>query len=414
MVPPAPPCRRKCRPRRKRRKKSNQRRLRPPSPLFSRTRFITTGLSPKTNTAPPTVRTGRSRPPDRRGSATNPPPTPGITKSRSTHASNPNQIDTTYHFEYGETTSYGTETPPGGQSVGSGSSPVAVSATLTGLHVGETYHFRAVAENAAGTTTGADQTFTTVPSAPADATYATGVGASEATLHTQINPLGNDTRYYFQYGTQSCQDNPAACTNVPAPPGEDIGSGTEDVAGEAKLTGLQPRQNLLLPRPRLKLARRNAGPRTHLHNPTGGWLLRAPRQPRLRDGLTAGQGRSAGGSSYTRRRADPRRGRWRCSHLRGRRRAGRRSAGQPQPRMAAGHRDPWSQRLAVTGHSHARAAKRRARPPAKRRSTSFSPPICRSHWWNPRANTRNPRWRPVSPKPRCIYAITPMEHICRW
>ena len=95
---------------------------------------------------------------------------------------------------------------------------MAVSAALTGLKVGTTYHYRVVAENEAGTTTGPDQTFTTVPPAPVDATYATGVGATEATLHTQINPLGNDTHYYFQYGTQSCQANPGACTNTPAPP----------------------------------------------------------------------------------------------------------------------------------------------------------------------------------------------------
>ncbi len=55
-----------------------------------------------------------------------------------------------------------------------------------------------------------------------------------------INPLGHDTHYYFQYGTQSCGANPSACTNMPVPPGEDVGEGNEDVPGEVKLNGLTP------------------------------------------------------------------------------------------------------------------------------------------------------------------------------
>jgi len=169
-------------------------------------------------------------------------PTTGIGHEEATlHAKiDPDEIATTYHFEYGETTAYGSEAPPGGQSIGSGSEPVAVSASLSKLRLGVTYHFRVVAENTAGTTTGPDQKFTTIAPAPIDATYATGVGVAEATLHTQINPLGNDTNYYFQYGTQSCQANPGACTSVPAPPGEDIGSGKEDVAKSVTLSELKP------------------------------------------------------------------------------------------------------------------------------------------------------------------------------
>jgi hypothetical protein len=153
---------------------------------------------------------------------------------------NPDQLATTYRFEYGETGAYGNEAPAGGQSIGAGSAPVAVSAVLTGLKVGTTYHFRVSAENEAGGTTGPDQTFTTVPSAPVDATYASGVSASEATLNARINALGHDTLYYFQYGTQSCEANAAACTDSPSPPGEDIGAGSEDIARELKLTGLAP------------------------------------------------------------------------------------------------------------------------------------------------------------------------------
>jgi phosphodiesterase/alkaline phosphatase D-like protein len=167
-------------------------------------------------------------------------PTGGVGQSEATiHAKvDPDQFATTYRFEYGETTAYGDEAPEGGAAIGSGLSPVAVSAALSGLKVGRAYHFRVVAENSAGTTIGADQTLSTVSSATVDGTYATGLGSGEATLHASIDPLGNDTRFYFQYGTQSCQVNPSACMDSPEPPGQDIGAGSEGVASEVKLTGL--------------------------------------------------------------------------------------------------------------------------------------------------------------------------------
>ena len=158
------------------------------------------------------------------------------------HASvNPDELATEYHFEYGETTVYGSEVPAGGASIGSGSEPVAVAATLGGLKLGVTYHFRVVAKNATGpATVGPDQRFTTIPPAPIDATYATGVSSTEATLTTEINPLGHDTSYYFQYGTEACKANPGACVDVPEPPGADIGAGETDVVETLPLTHLTP------------------------------------------------------------------------------------------------------------------------------------------------------------------------------
>ena len=158
------------------------------------------------------------------------------------HASiHPDGLVTSYRFEYGETTAYGTELPLGGGSIPAGEAPVAVSATLTGLKIGVTYHYRVVASNEAGPAVlGVDQTFTTVPPAPVDASYATGVGSDEATLHALINPLGNDTHYYFQYGTESCEANPAVCADIPAPPGADVGAGEGDQAEMQTLTGLAP------------------------------------------------------------------------------------------------------------------------------------------------------------------------------
>ena len=85
-----------------------------------------------------------------------------------------------------------------------------------------------------------DQTFTTVAPAPVDATYVTAVSATEATLNTLINPLGHDTTFYFQYGTEPCQPDPTGCIDVPVPPGTDIGAGEVDVPESQLLTGLAP------------------------------------------------------------------------------------------------------------------------------------------------------------------------------
>jgi len=75
---------------------------------------------------------------------------------------NPDKQATTYNFQYGTTTSYGTSTAS--QTTGSGNASQSVSADITGLTPSTTYHFRVVATNPSGTTQGADQTFTTTPS----------------------------------------------------------------------------------------------------------------------------------------------------------------------------------------------------------------------------------------------------------
>jgi hypothetical protein len=66
---------------------------------------------------------------------------------------NPNALDTTWYDQYGETASYGHQTPV--QDVGSGTANVPVSATIEILSFN--FHYRVVAVNAVGTTDGADQ-----------------------------------------------------------------------------------------------------------------------------------------------------------------------------------------------------------------------------------------------------------------
>lgn len=72
---------------------------------------------------------------------------------------NPDNLATTYHFEYGLTTAYGSSTAT--QSAGSDYAVHPESAAISGLAPGTTYHYRIVATNAIGTSDGADMTFTT-------------------------------------------------------------------------------------------------------------------------------------------------------------------------------------------------------------------------------------------------------------
>lgn len=74
----------------------------------------------------------------------------------------PNGDATTYYFEYGTDTNYGTQVPATPGSVGSGWEPVALSANITGLSAGIEYHFRIVGSNSVGSDNGSDATFTTV------------------------------------------------------------------------------------------------------------------------------------------------------------------------------------------------------------------------------------------------------------
>ncbi len=82
---------------------------------------------------------------------------------------NPNGNATNYHFEWGTTIAYGTNTTA--VAAGAGSTAIAVNAPISGLTGGVTYHFRLVGVNSEGTTNGNDLTFT--PGAAAVTTAAT-------------------------------------------------------------------------------------------------------------------------------------------------------------------------------------------------------------------------------------------------
>jgi len=64
---------------------------------------------------------------------------------------------TTAWFEWGTNTSYGNVTPP--SNAGSASTSIVVSAAISGLQQGRTYHYRAVATNSNGRVNGSDLSF---------------------------------------------------------------------------------------------------------------------------------------------------------------------------------------------------------------------------------------------------------------
>jgi len=114
---------------------------------------------------------------------------------------NPEGQSTTYYFEYGTTTSYGSRTSMAG--AGSGTAAMKVSTSIEPLSPNTTYHYRVVATNASGTTLGADVSFKTPkPPVPvAVVRHATSVTQTSATLNGTVNPAGQATSYVFEYGT---------------------------------------------------------------------------------------------------------------------------------------------------------------------------------------------------------------------
>jgi hypothetical protein len=116
-------------------------------------------------------------------------------------ALDPDGLQTSYYFEYGKTTSYGSKVPVPPTELGSSTPGLAqVSSQVTELSPGTTYHYRVVGLNSTGESVGGDETFTT-PKAPSIiSTSSRNVTAGSAELVARINPNGAETTYYFEYG----------------------------------------------------------------------------------------------------------------------------------------------------------------------------------------------------------------------
>jgi hypothetical protein len=169
-----------------------------------------------------------------------PPELPGIDSSSSSGVSeetatleaevNPNFGPTVVSFEYGPSISYGSRTPAS-EPIGEDGADHAVQRSITGLQAGVTYHYRVLAVNFGGRTTGPDQTFST-PDVPTVATTsASSIGQTVATLSAQITPGFIPTTYHFEYGTSTTYGHSTASSSLP-------GADNSAHPASADLTGL--------------------------------------------------------------------------------------------------------------------------------------------------------------------------------
>ena len=107
------------------------------------------------------VPAGATAAPARPGAITGPAANVGQTDATLTGRVNPQELETSYTFEFGTTRVYGTQVPNPPASAGNGDTRRAVTAAIGGLAPATTYHYRLVARNAKGVTRGADRTFRT-------------------------------------------------------------------------------------------------------------------------------------------------------------------------------------------------------------------------------------------------------------
>lgn len=144
---------------------------------------------------------------------------------------NPNYLSTTVSFEYGLTTSYG-QTINATQSPVTGNSIANVSADVTGLTAGTTYHFRLKTVNSLGTVYGEEMTFTTLGQAPTATTQAaTIITGTGATLNGTVNANYVSSTVTFEYGTTTSYGTTAAATQSPV-------SGNTNTSVAVNITGL--------------------------------------------------------------------------------------------------------------------------------------------------------------------------------
>lgn len=114
---------------------------------------------------------------------------------------NPRGKKTTFYFEFGTQNVFDKKTQQG--TLDAIDKDVSIVMTYTNLQPELTYYYRVVATNDAGTSVGEKKSFFTseggiTPSAITGA--ATSVTATSAILNAVINPKGDTTSYYFEYG----------------------------------------------------------------------------------------------------------------------------------------------------------------------------------------------------------------------
>jgi hypothetical protein len=159
---------------------------------------------------------------------TNPATSITPTSARLNGTVTPNGLSTSWYFQYGTSTGYGSRTSS--HSASSGTNPVAVSASLSGLRAATIYHFRLVATNSLGTTLGGDQSFSTSVPPIVRSGPVRDVSVSSATATGTVDPRGRSTSWWFEYGTTTSYGSRTSARSA--------GSGFGDRSVSASLTNL--------------------------------------------------------------------------------------------------------------------------------------------------------------------------------
>ena len=120
-------------------------------------------------------------------------------------------------LEYGTSISYGQSASCTPEKPGSGTSAVAVTASVGSLTANTAYHFRISATNAGGTSVGPDETFKTLlPPPPTVTTLSSFTILASATVVAEVNANGGTlSDCHFDYGTSTSYGSRALCVTVP-------------------------------------------------------------------------------------------------------------------------------------------------------------------------------------------------------
>jgi hypothetical protein len=108
-------------------------------------------------------------------------------------------VATSYHFNYGPTTAYGSSTPE--VDGGGGDGERLVSQQVSGLRPSTIYHVQVVARSGGVVRNGGDGVFVTAAAPVAVATFATGVSTDAATLMGSATTFNAAGSYHFELST---------------------------------------------------------------------------------------------------------------------------------------------------------------------------------------------------------------------
>ena len=148
---------------------------------------------------------------------------------------NPKWAVTTVTFEYGLTISYGQTFTASESPLAAGDLDYSVSAYISGLEPGKTYHVRIKAVNSLGTTYSQDYTFISLGDKPTAIMYqVTPSSGTETVLSGIVNPKWAVTTVTFEYGLTISYGQTFTASESP------LAAGDLDYYVSAYISGLEP------------------------------------------------------------------------------------------------------------------------------------------------------------------------------